>query len=250
MTHLMLFAAAFVAGIINSVAGGGSFLTFPALVFAGVPAVAANATSTVAMLPSAFASTVSYRGDIGRLQQERIVLWLIISLIGGVAGSVLLLSTSETTFRHIVPWLLLLATLLFAFGNQVSLAFRGDLHQSQILLLLLLFPIAVYGGYFGGGGGIMVLAAFRLYGLTDIHSMNGVKTLLMGTLNFLAAVIFILAHKVHWAPALLMMGAGIAGGYLGPVLVRRLPPTLVRRIVIAVGAVMTAWFFYLSMSAK
>ena len=246
MIHLLLFGAAFLAGIINSMAGGGSFLTFPALVFAGVPAVAANATSTVAMLPSAFASTFSYRSDIRRLQHERLKLWTVVSLVGGLAGAVLLLSTPETAFRQIVPWLLLLATILFAFGNQISLALRGSLHGSQMLLLTLLFPVAVYGGYFGGGGGIMVLAVFRLYGMSDIHAMNGVKTWLMGTLNTLAACIFIAAHKIHWAPALLMMSAGILGGYSGPLLARRLPPEFVRYAVIAVGAGMTAWFFYSS----
>ncbi len=232
--------------MINSVAGGGSFLTFPALVFSGVPAVAANATNTVAMLPSAFASTFSYRGDIGRLRNERVKLWLVVSLLGGITGSLLLLSTPETAFRQIVPWLLLLATFLFAFGNRLSIALRGVLHGSQLPLLLLLFPITVYGGYFGGGGGIMVLAAFRLYGLSDIHAMNGVKTLLMGTLNALASFIFVIAHKVHWTPALLMMGAGILGGYIGPILARRLPPAFIRKLVIAVGVLMTGWFFYIS----
>ena len=246
IVHVLLFISAFLAGIINSMAGGGSFLTFPALVFAGVPAVAANATSTVAMLPSAFASTLSYRGDLQRLKGEPLAVWLLISLVGGVLGSLLLLSTSESAFREIVPWLLLLATVLFAFGNRISVALKGALHHSQLLLSLLLFPIAVYGGYFGGGGGIMVLAAFRLYGLSDIHAMNGIKTLVIGTLNTLAAVIFIAAHKVHWVPALLMMGAGILGGYLGPVIARRLSPALVRQIVVIVGTLMTAWFFYIS----
>ncbi len=246
IVYVLLFLSAFVAGIINSMAGGGSFLTFPALVFAGVPAVAANATSTVAMLPSAFASTFSYRGDLQRLKGEPLATWLIVSLVGGVLGSLLLLSTSESAFRQIVPWLLLLATVLFAFGNRISQAFRGSLRHNRVLLLLLLFPVAVYGGYFGGGGGIMVLAAFRLYGLSDIHAMNGVKTLLIGTLNTLAALIFIAAHKIHWLPALLMMGAGILGGYLGPVIARRLSPSLVRKIVVVVGTLMTAWFFYIS----
>ena len=115
-------------------------------------------------------------------------------------------------------------------------------------MLLLLFPIAVYGGYFGGGIGIMILAAFRLYGFTDIHGMNGIKAILGGSLNAIAALIFISAHQVAWIPALVMMGAAIVGGYLGPIFARRLGPATIRGTVIAVGALMTAYFFYIAPS--
>jgi hypothetical protein len=246
MVFLLLIAAAFVAGAINSVAGGGSFLTFPSLVFAGVPAVVANASNTVAMVPSAGASAFSYRDDIRRLREERIKTWFVVSLIGGAIGATLLLLTSDKTFRQVAPWLLLFATLLFAFGTRISIALRGRLHSSQGLMLVLLFPIAVYGGYFGGGIGIMILAAFRLYGFTDIHGMNGIKTILSGSLNLIAAIIFIAAHQVYWRPTLVMMGAGIAGGYVGPVLARRTKPAVIRGIVIAVGILMTAWFFHIA----
>lgn len=244
--YLLLMAAAFAAGVINSVAGGGSFLTFPSLVFAGVPAVIANASSTVALVPSAMAAAFSYRADIARLNEKRIKSWFIVSLVGGALGAALLLFTSDTTFRQIAPWLLLFATLIFAFGAQISTALRGRLHSSQTLMLCLLFPVAVYGGYFGGGIGIMILAAFRLYGLTDIHGMNGVKTILGGSLNAIAALIFISAHQVYWRPTLAMMAAGIAGGYVGPVLARRMPPKVIRYVVIGVGVVMTAYFFHIS----
>ncbi len=243
MVFLLLVAAAFAAGAINSVAGGGSFLTFPSLVFAGVPAVIANASNTVALVPGAAASAISYRGDIRRLGEERVKIWFSVSLIGGATGALLLLFTSDKVFRQIAPWLLLCATLLFAFGTQISIALRGRLHANQTLMLALLLPIAVYGGYFGGGIGIMILAAFRLYGLTDIHAMNGVKTILSGSLNAIASVIFIMAHQVYWRPTLAMMAAGIAGGYIGPVLARRMRPQVIRRIVIAVGALMTLYFF-------
>lgn len=246
MIYLLLMAAAFAAGVINSVAGGGSFLTFPSLVFAGVPAVVANASSTVALVPSAMAAAFSYRSDIERLGEKRVKSWFVVCLIGGAIGAGLLLVTSDRTFRQIAPWLLLFATLIFAFGAQISTAFRGRLHASQALMLCLLFPVAVYGGYFGGGIGIMILAAFRLYGLTDIHGMNGVKTVLGGSLNAIAALIFISAHQVDWKPTLAMMAAGIAGGYVGPVMARRLPPRVIRIVVIAVGVVMTAYFFRIS----
>lgn len=244
--YLLLVAAAFAAGAINSVAGGGSFITFPSLVFAGVPAVIANASNTVALVPGSMASVFGYREDIQRLADKRLKTWFITSLIGGAVGAALLLSTSDTTFRRVAPWLLLFATLLFAFGNQVSLALRGRLHSSQPLMLMILFPIAVYGGYFGGGIGIMILAAFRLYGLTDIHGMNGIKGILGGSLNAIAALIFISAHQVDWRPTLVMMGAAIAGGYMGPSVARKMSPKVIRAIVIAVGAAMTAYFFYIS----
>lgn len=243
MVFLLLVAAAFAAGAINSVAGGGSFLTFPSLVFAGIPAVIANASSTVALVPGSVASAVSYRGDIRRLGEERIKSWFLVSVAGGAIGAALLLSTSDRTFRQVAPWLLLFATLLFAFGNQVSTALRGRLHSSQALMITLLFPISVYGGYFGGGIGIMMLASFRLYGLTDIHGMNGVKTVLAGSLNGVAAIVFIAAHEVSWRPVIPMIIAGMAGGYLGPVIARRMAPSVIRGIVIAVGALMTAYFF-------
>jgi uncharacterized protein len=243
MTSLLLIAAAFVAGAINSVAGGGSFLTFPSLVFAGVPAVIANASNTVALVPGSLASAFSYRGDIARMEEGRVKTWFWISLLGGAIGAALLLFTSDKAFRQVAPWLLLFATLLFAFGGRISMALRGRLHASQALMLTLLFPIAIYGGYFGGGIGIMILAAFRLYGLTDIHGMNGIKTILSTALNAIAACIFIAAHQIWWRPTLLMMIAGIAGGYLGPVLARRMKPEIIRAIVIAVGIIMTVYFF-------
>ncbi len=243
MTILLLIAAAFVAGAINSVAGGGSFLTFPSLVLAGVPAVIANASNTVALVPGSLASAFAYRGDIARIEEGRVKIWFFVSLLGGAIGAALLLVTSDKAFRQLAPWLLLFATLLFAFGGRISTALRGRLHSSQALMLVLLFPIAIYGGYFGGGIGIMILAAFRLYGLTDIHGMNGIKTVLSTALNAIASFIFIAAHQVWWRPTLVMMIAGIAGGYLGPLLARRMRPEIIRAIVIAVGIIMTVYFF-------
>jgi uncharacterized membrane protein YfcA len=240
---LLLIAAAFVAGAINSVAGGGSFLTFPSLVFAGVPAVIANASNTVALVPGSLASAFSYRGDIARMEENRVKTWFFVSLLGGAIGAALLLFTSDKVFRQLAPWLLFFATLLFVFGGHISATLRGRLHSSQLLMLVLLFPIAVYGGYFGGGIGIMILAAFRLYGLTDIHGMNGIKTILSTALNAIASVIFIAAHQIWWRPTLLMMIAGIAGGYLGPVLARRMRPEVIRGFVIIVGVIMTVYFF-------
>ena len=142
ITFLLLVAAAFAAGAINSVAGGGSFLTFPSLVFSGVTPVMANASSTVALVPGTLASVLAYRADVQRLGEKHLKLWLAVSLLGGAAGAGLLLVTSDKTFRQVAPWLLLFATVLFAFGNQASLAMRGRLHGSGWLMVLLMFPIA------------------------------------------------------------------------------------------------------------
>jgi uncharacterized protein len=246
ITILLLLAAAFLAGAINSVAGGGSFLTFPSLVFSGVAPIMANASNTVALVPGTVTSILAYRGDIQRVGEKNLKLWFLVSLIGGAIGAWLLLVTSDKTFRQVAPWLLLFATLLFAFGNQVSLAMKGRLQGSGWLMILLMLPIAVYGGYFGGGIGIMFLAALRLYGMTDIHGMNGIKTILAGTLNALAALIFIANKQVAWKPTLLMMAASIAGGYVGPMLARKLKPKVIRGVVIVVGVTMTLYFFHIA----
>ena len=243
MEYLLLIAAAVVAGALNAIAGGGSFLTFPALVFFGVPAVAANATNTVAMFPGSFASVVAYREDIKQSKGVNLKLWFAVSVLGGLMGSLLLLFTPDRTFRHIAPWLLLFATVLFAFGKQISNALNGRLHSSERLMMLLLFPIAVYGGYFGGGIGIMMLAAFRLYGLTDIHAMNGVKALLAGSLNATAVIAFIIAHQIRWTPGLIMMASAIVGGYCGARFSKQIPTAAIRIVVIATGLTMTTYFF-------
>ena len=244
MTFLLLIVAAFAAGVINSVAGGGSFLTFPSLVFSGVTPVMANASNTVALVPGTVASVFAYRGDVQRIGEKNLKLWFVVSLLGGAVGAGLLLVTSDKTFQQVAPWLLLFATALFAFGNKVSLAMRGRLHGSGWLMVLLMFPIAVYGGYFGGGIGIMFLAALRLYGMTDIHGMNGIKTILGGTLNALAALIFIANKQVAWKPTLVMMAASVAGGYVGPLLARKVSAGAIRGLVIVVGVVMTTYFFW------
>jgi uncharacterized protein len=243
MVFLLLVAAAFAAGAINAVAGGGSFLTFPSLVIAGVPAVIANASNTVALVPGSVASAISYRRDIQRLGQSRLKVWFVISVLGGAVGAVLLLFTSDKTFRLIAPWLLLFATVLFAFGARINRLLGAHVHSNEGLMFFLLFLISIYGGYFGGGIGIMMLAAFRLYGMDDIHGMNGIKTILSGSLNAIASAVFILAHKISWGPTMLMMVAAIAGGYFGPYVARRMAPWIIRAIVIMVGIAMTAYFF-------
>lgn len=240
----LLVVASLLAGALNAVAGGGSFLTFPALVLAGVPPVIANATSTVALLPGTFTSAWAYRRDLGAARgQLPMTAFVVVSLIGGAAGSILLLLTPEQLFAAIVPWLLLFGTLVFALGRPLSAWLRRRTRIGVPSLVIAQALIGIYGGYFGGGIGILMLAMLGLYGMTEIHAMNGVKTVLSGCMNNVAAAIFIVARAVWWREALIMLFAAIAGGWAGPALARRVPPAHLRLFVVATGVAMTVWFF-------
>lgn len=235
--------SAFVAGVINAIAGGGSFLTFPALIAAGIPAVAANATSTVALLPGSFASTISYRNQVRDVPGLSMWALLGVSLAGGIAGSVLLLKTPEHAFVELAPWLLVFATVIFAFGKQISSYLKARVHIGAMAVLAMQAVIAIYGGYFGGGIGIMMLAALSLYGLRNVNAMNAVKTLLGGTLNAIAAVIFVVAGLIHWHEAFVMAVASTAGGYFGAAVAQRVDQRIVRGTVIAIACSMTVYLF-------
>lgn len=258
LTHAFLFLMAFLGGGLNAIAGGGSFLTLPALVYVGVPPVSANATSTLAMWPAAIASGLGYRHDI--LAARRWIPMLgTISLVGGLLGGLLLVKTSDTRFLTLLPWLMLVAVATFTFGSQVTLAIRrrfgrgdsgtafGSSPDERLSLppwiLVLQLVIATYGGYFGGGMGIMMLAAFAIAGMTDLHAMNGLKALLAVAINGVALAAFIIDGAIAWAPGMVMVAGGIAGGYLGAGLARRLGVQSVRRLVVGVGWSMTAYFF-------
>jgi len=243
MMTLLLIAAAFVAGIMNAVAGGGSFLTFPALVFSGVPSVVANATNTVALFPASLASAWAYRHDFPKLEGLSAKAILVVSLVGGVIGAVLLVSTPEHTFNALVPWLLLAATLLFAGGKRLTPVLQRAIHFGPKTLLTVQFVIAVYGGYFGGAMGIMMLAAYALFGLGDINAANALKTLMSGALNAIAVVCFVFAGKVDWLPAAIMLISAVAGGYIGARVARVMNPNHIRAIIITIGVTMTVVFF-------
>lgn len=245
MLHIViLLLAAFAGGALNAIAGGGSFLTFPALVFTGVPAVIANATNTVAMFPGSFASAFSYRHGLAKLEGISRRALILVSIAGGTLGAVILLKTPETTFVAITPWLLLFATLLFAASKRMAAALRSRVHVSFGALVVTQFAIAVYGGYFGGGIGILMLAALAAFGMTDMTGMNGIKSILAGCLNGVAVVVFVAAGKVYWREALLMMAAAVAGGYLGAHYAQKMKGSVVRGIVICTGFAMTGYFFY------
>ncbi|MFS2013140.1 sulfite exporter TauE/SafE family protein [Azospirillum sp. CT11-132] len=243
MIELILLAAAFLAGAMNAVAGGGSFLTLPALIYAGVPPVAANATGTVALLPGYASGVYGYRQDLTPVGTLSLPLLSAVSLVGGLVGAGLLLVTPDSVFRGIVPWLLLLATGLFAFGNMLAQRLRSlGLHGNGAMLGTL-FAVSVYGGYFNGGLGILLLAQLSLFGMTDLNAMNGLKNLFSAVLTAIAVVAYAAGGAVEWPKALLMVVAAVAGGYVGARLGRKIPKPILRTGIIAVGLVMSAVFF-------
>jgi uncharacterized membrane protein YfcA len=242
-SYLLLIAAALGAGLMNSVAGGGSFLTFPALVFTGVPSIIANATSTVALFPGALASAWAYREDFKGLERIPLKPALAVSIAGGVVGALLLLFTSQKTFDLIIPWLLLGATASFALGPAIMKKLKRQNWMGPKALIFFQFIVGIYGGYFGGAVGIIMLAIWTLAGMRDIHAMNGGRTLLGGVMNAAAVVCFIIARKIWWFQTAMMLVAAVTGGYAGARFARRVNPVRVRAIIIAVSITVTAAFF-------
>jgi uncharacterized protein len=247
---VFLFFAGALGGALNSVAGGGSFIAFPALLFTGVPPIPANATNTIALWTAAAASGSAYRKRLD-VPRRVFVPLLIASLIGGLAGAFLLLKTPAQTFMRVLPWLILGATLLFAFGKRLS-AGRASViaHDASPTALagatVFQLAVAVYGGYFGGGMGIVTLAMLAALGMTDIHSMNALKSVMGFVINGVAVIEFIIFHAVYWKQGTIMIAGGILGGYLGAHYAQKLPQGWVRSFVVLVGAVMTVYFFWKS----
>ena len=240
---VLLLAAAFVAGALNSVAGGGSFLTLPALVFTGVPPVVANATGTVALLPGYVAGAWGFREDTAAPPGLSMRLLVVLSLLGGAAGAGLLLITSDAAFNRIVPWLLLVATALFAFGPQLRKMLAGGAPSTSRATVGVL-AVAAYGGYFNGGLGILLLALFGLLGQTNLNAMNGLKNWVSALLTAIAVAIYAAGGVVQWREALLMMVAATLGGYVGARVARRIPANWLRAGIVLTGLVMSALFFW------
>jgi len=242
-SYALLAIAAFLAGGMNAIAGGGTFLTFPALVLAGVPSIIANATSTVALFPASISAAWAYRRELKDFEGVSMRHMLVLSFGGGMLGAGLLLSTEQRVFDALVPWLLLIASLAFTFGPTIAPHLQRLYHIGPITLMLMQFVLGIYGGYFGAAVGIMMLAAWSLLGRTDIHGMNAAKTILNAAMNSVATVIFIVAGKVWWPQALTMLAGGVIGGYVGAHIAQRLNPGLVRGLAVAICFVVTGLFF-------
>ena len=241
---LTMLAAGFIGGMLNAVAGGGTFITFPALVASGVPVVSANATSTVAALPGYLAAAIGFRHDIARIERRLVLRLTLWTLVGGVIGSSLLLVSSNKAFSALVPFLLLGATSIFVWGARVRE--WAAQHRSMVVPFGAgtMVPVAIYGGYFNGGLGIVLLALFALWGMTDLNQMNGLKSWLSFALSVISFAIFAIGGQVAWLPAAVMSVGTILGGYLGAPVARRIPVPWLRAFIAAIGFGMTALFFW------
>lgn len=247
-TAIFLFFAGVLGGALNAVAGGGSFVSFPALLFTGVPPIAANATNTFALWVGVTASGGAYRKhyDISR---RVFVPLAATSILGGIGGAYLLLHTPPHTFLRVLPWLMLGATLLFAVGNRLSRGTSSAMARDASSLAIAYasvfeLVVAVYGGYFGGGLGIMNLAMLAAIGMTDIHAMNAMKVLLGGIINGTAVIAFMIAGAVAWKQGGIMTAGAIVGGYCAAHYAQKVPQVWIRWFVILVGAGMTTYFFW------
>lgn len=247
----LIAAGAFLAGGMNAIAGGGTFFSFPALLAAGVPPVTANATNTVALWPASLSSAWAYRHEAMRHGRWALLL-IIVSCLGGVAGGLLLLATSNAAFARLIPWLLLAATLLFAFSGRISrlvaqlrTRFGGGARAEPGSAGGALFQlvVAVYGGFFGAGLGILTLAALAIQGFEDMQELNALKNVSSAVNYTVAAITFIVAGAVSWPHMLMMLASAMAGGYAGAAFARRLPAIWLRRLVVTVGAVLSVVYF-------
>ena len=244
---ILLFFAAVLGGALNAVAGGGSFIAFPALLFSGVPPVPANATNTVALWTGLVFSGGAFRSHLNA--RMRVILALLgVSVVGGIFGAILLIRTPAHTFMRVLPWLMLSATLLFIFGSKIlrtGVVAQSHEPTARAIALASLFQllVAIYGGYFGGGMGIVILAMLTAFGMADIHAMNALKTVLSSATNGVAVIVFSASHTVYWPQAVVMICGAALGGYFGARYSLRLSQALVRGFVIAIGSGMTIYFF-------
>jgi uncharacterized membrane protein YfcA len=246
---LVLLLAGVLGGALNSVVGGGTFVVFPALLIAGIPAVSANATSTLVLWPGGISSALAYRKDI-QLPRSLLLALCAASFVGGGIGGWLLIHTPGHAFVQLVPWLLLFATLLLTFGPRIHAWLRPKTagakssgNRATFLIAAIQFVISIYGGYFGAGMGILMLAALAISEIGNIHMMNGVRSILGILINGVALVLFTAAHAIAWRPAILMMIGATLAGYSGAAIARRIDPKIVKRFVLVVAWGMTVYFF-------
>ncbi len=244
-----LFVASFIAGALNAMAGGGSFLSFPALLGMGILPIQANATNTVALWPGQFTSIAAYREDL-RGHFQLILPLGAAALTGGFLGAVMLLRTAQATFLHLVPWLLLVAALLFAASGPISRWLRSrPIHAQKTNALLPLLFVAMTGvcfyvGYFGAGAGFLIISVLGLFGIEEMNQINALKVVTTTLANGIAVVTFIVRGQIIWKYCLPMMLTAALGGYIGAHWSRRLSGGFLRAVVIVLGLSMAAYFFW------
>jgi uncharacterized protein len=244
LTLIVLAGAAVLAGALNALAGGGSLVTFPALLFAGLNPIDANASSVVALFPATFASVWAYRRNIFGIDEVNVTALSIVSLLGGVCGALLLLSTPTSVFAGLVPWLVLLSTIIFAVGNFAPLDVVRRLALGPRGALVAHLVVSLYGGYFGGGIGFLLLAALTLFGMRDINAMNGLKMWLVGIMTFASIAVFIVADVVRWSAVLPVSVGAVIGGYAAARAAQHLDQRLIKYFIIVWGIGVTAYFFW------
>ena len=251
---VLLFCVAILAGTLNSVAGGGSFFTVPTMIFSGILPILANTTNTLGLWTGTVASLGAYRRELAQVRLKLMILLVSTSLIGGILGAILLLHTPQKTFVILLPYLLLIAILLFTFSGPITkrLHARKIEEQANLSLMAIIsvsvaqFIISIYGGYFGGGAGMLMLATLALMGMENIHSMNALKSLLGASINGVAVITFIIANAIVWPQAISMIIGAVIGGYGGGYFARKIEPQWIRYFVMVVGFAMTIYFFICS----
>ncbi|RJE80073.1 sulfite exporter TauE/SafE family protein [Paracoccus sp. JM45] len=240
----LLFVAGLIGGLLNAIAGGGTFITFPALVLTGIPPIVANATSTVASFPGYLAASYGFRRDIAAMQDVRLVRVTLWTMAGGTIGAGLLMISTSQAFSALVPFLLLIATVVFIWAEPMrNLAARYARVVTPFGLGTLL-PVTIYGGYFNGGLGIILLALFAMWGMRDLHQMNGLKSWLSVALSLIACAVFTAGGSIAWGPAAVMGLGTVLGGLIGPPVARRTSRRILRMLIICVGFITTAIFFW------
>jgi uncharacterized membrane protein YfcA len=246
----VLAGAALVAGAMNAMAGGGSFVSFPALLGSHIPPVNANATNTVALWPGQLASIVAFRAEL-RKGRGLLVPVMAAGALGGVTGASILLHTPQTTFKLLVPWLLLFATLIYAGSKRINQWILSKVRSGNpeaggfpVFLFASLVLVSIYIGYFGAGAGFLIITVLSLFGVKNLNEVNALKALCTTLANGVAVITFVVAGAVYWRECLTMMGMAIVGGYLGAAYSRKMNANLLRGVVIAIGAALSAYYFY------
>jgi uncharacterized membrane protein YfcA len=241
--YALLVLAGVVGGGVNAIAGGGTFFTFPAFMAVGLDPLTANASNAVAIYPGHAGAVPAYRAELAALPRALLLRRAVIAGTGGLLGALLLLVTGNAMFAPLVPWLLGMATLIFALGPRLRrLAERANLH-SPLAMAIIEFVFAVYGGYFGAGLGVLLLAVLTIVGVTDIQSANAQKNLLGAIITTIAVVLFVSAGVVAWRQTLVVLAGAVIGGYCGARLARRVPAGVLRGAVILVGGLLTVYYF-------